>query len=120
MVRWSTSPACWRCSVPPARCARLRVEQGCADLAAWTKSLAEAWASDGIRVNIVAPGWIDTPLMAAHVNDTERSAQVVGRTPLGLWGRPDDVVGPVLFLASDAAWFVTGALLTVDGGYSAN
>jgi NAD(P)-dependent dehydrogenase (short-subunit alcohol dehydrogenase family) len=85
-----------------------------------TKSLAQAWASDGIRVNIVAPGWIDTPLMASHVNDTERSSQVVGRTPLGRWGRPDDVVGPVLFLASDAARFVTGALLTVDGGYSAN
>ena len=85
-----------------------------------TKSLAQAWAPDGIRVNIVAPGWIDTPLMAAHVNDPDRSAQIVGRTPLGRWGRPADVVGPVLFLASDAASFVTGALLTVDGGYSAS
>ena len=85
-----------------------------------TKSLAQAWAPDGIRVNVVAPGWIDTPLMDAHVRDPERSARIVGRTPLGRWGRPDDVVGPVLFLASDAARFVTGALLTVDGGYSAS
>lgn len=85
-----------------------------------TKSLAQAWAADGIRVNVVAPGWIDTPLMAGHVADEQRSAQVVGRTPLGRWGTPEDVVGPVLFLASDAARFVTGALLTIDGGYSAN
>jgi len=85
-----------------------------------TKSLAQAWAPDGIRVNAVAPGWIDTPLMAGHVADGRRSAEVVGRTPLGRWGTPADVVGPVLFLASDAARFVTGALLTVDGGYSAN
>ena len=85
-----------------------------------TKSLAQAWAPDGIRVNAVAPGWIDTPLMDAHVHDPERSARIVARTPLGRWGRPDDVVGPVLFLASDAARFVTGALLTVDGGYSSS
>lgn len=83
-----------------------------------TKSLAQAWASDGVRVNAVAPGWIDTPLMSAHVADPERSATIVDRTPLGRWGTVDDVVGPVLFLASDAARFVTGALLTVDGGYS--
>lgn len=85
-----------------------------------TKSLAQAWAPDGIRVNVVAPGWIDTPLMDAHVHDPERSDRIVARTPLGRWGRPDDVVGPVLFLASDAARFVTGALLTVDGGYSSS
>jgi NAD(P)-dependent dehydrogenase (short-subunit alcohol dehydrogenase family) len=85
-----------------------------------TKSLAQAWAPDGIRVNVVAPGWIDTPLMDAHVRDPERNAGIVARTPLGRWGRPDDVVGPVLFLASDAACFITGALLTVDGGYSSS
>ncbi len=83
-----------------------------------TKSLAQAWAADGIRVNAIAPGWIDTPLMAAHVADPERSAAIVARTPLGRWGTADDVVGPVLFLATDAARFVTGALLAVDGGYS--
>lgn len=87
---------------------------------ALTKSLAQAWAADGIRVHVVAPGWIDTPLMAGHVADPDRSAQIVARTPLGRWGTPDDVAGPVLFLASDAARFVTGALLTVDGGYSAS
>lgn len=83
-----------------------------------TRSLAHAWAPDGIRVNVVVPGWIDTPLMAAHVRDAERSAQILARTPLGRWGTPDDVVGPVMFLASDAARFVTGSTLTVDGGYS--
>ena len=82
-----------------------------------TKSLAQAWAPDGIRVNAVVPGWIDTPLMAGHVADPERSRAIVYRTPLGRWGTPDDVVAPVLFLAGDGARFVTGATLTVDGGY---
>lgn len=91
-----------------------------AALDALTKSLAQAWAGDRIRVNSVVPGWIDTPLMAGHVADPERSAQVVARTPMRRWGTPDDVVGPVLFLASDAARFVTGAMLNVDGGYAAN
>src|SRR3954470_9302480 len=84
-----------------------------------TRSLAIAWATDAIRVNAVAPGWISTPLTQALQNDTERSAQLVSRTPLGRWGRPEDVAGPVLFLASDLASFITGAVLPVDGGYSA-
>ncbi|MCW5609076.1 MAG: SDR family oxidoreductase [Rubrivivax sp.] len=82
-----------------------------------TKSLAIAYAADGIRVNAVAPGWIATPLTQALQDDPARSAPILARTPLGRWGTPEDVAGPVLFLASDAARFVTGAVLPVDGGY---
>jgi NAD(P)-dependent dehydrogenase (short-subunit alcohol dehydrogenase family) len=82
-----------------------------------TKSLALAYAAQGIRVNAVAPGWIATPLTAALQQDAARSAAILGRTPLGRWGEPGDIAGPVLFLASPAARFVTGVVLPVDGGY---
>ncbi|MBL8362851.1 MAG: SDR family oxidoreductase [Rubrivivax sp.] len=82
-----------------------------------TKSLAIAYAADGIRVNAVAPGWIATPLTQALQDDPTRSGPILARTPLGRWGTPEDVAGPVLFLASAAARFVTGVVLPVDGGY---
>ncbi len=82
-----------------------------------TKSLAIAYAVDGIRVNAVAPGWIATPLTQALQDDPQRSGPILARTPLGRWGTPPDVAGPVLFLASAAAAFITGAVLPVDGGY---
>lgn len=83
-----------------------------------TKSLAVAWAAEGIRVNAVAPGWIETPLTQPAVADAARSAAIVARTPMDRWGQPGDVAGAVLFLLSDAARFVTGTILPVDGGYS--
>ena len=86
-------------------------------IAQLTKSLAIAYAVDGIRVNAVAPGWISTPLTAALQADPARSDPIVARTPLARWGTPEDVADPVFFLASDAARFVTGVILPVDGGY---
>ena len=82
-----------------------------------TKSLAIAYAEDGIRVNAVAPGWIATPLTKALQDDPQRSAPILARTPMKRWGTPADVVGPVMFLASPNAQFVTGVILPVDGGY---
>ncbi len=83
-----------------------------------TKSLAIAWANDGIRVNAIAPGWIKTTMTDALLNDRHRSQAIVDRTPLGRWGEPVDVAGPALFLCSPSAGFITGAVLPVDGGYS--
>ena len=82
-----------------------------------TKSLAIAYAADGIRVNAVAPGWIATPLTQALQDDAARTAAILARTPLGRWGQAEDVADPVLFLASPAARFITGVVLPVDGGY---
>jgi NAD(P)-dependent dehydrogenase (short-subunit alcohol dehydrogenase family) len=84
-----------------------------------TKSLAAAWAQDGIRVNAVAPGWIATELTRPLVEDAARSGPILSRTPMNRWGEPADVGGAVLFLLSDAARFVTGTILPVDGGYLA-
>ncbi len=82
-----------------------------------TKGLAVSYAKEGIRVNAVAPGWIRTPLTEPVAADPARSRPILERTPLGRWGEPEDVAGPVLFLCSDAARFVTGVVLPVDGGY---
>jgi NAD(P)-dependent dehydrogenase (short-subunit alcohol dehydrogenase family) len=84
-----------------------------------TKSLAIAYAAEGIRVNAIAPGWIATPLTQPLQDDPARSEAIVARTPLGRWGAPDDVAGAAIFLCSPAAAFITGTILAVDGGYMA-
>ena len=88
-------------------------------IAQLTKSLAIAWAAEGIRVNALAPGWIATPLTSALRDDPARAAPILARTPMARWGTPEDLAGPALFLASPLAAFVTGAVLPVDGGYLA-
>lgn len=84
-----------------------------------TKSLAIAYAADGIRVNAVAPGWIETPLTTALRENAERNAAILARTPLARWGAPEDIAGGVLFLSSPLAGFITGTVLAIDGGYMA-
>jgi NAD(P)-dependent dehydrogenase (short-subunit alcohol dehydrogenase family) len=84
-----------------------------------TKSLAIAYAADGIRVNAIAPGWIDTPLTEPLRKDPARNEAILARTPLGRWGAPEDLAGAAVFLCTPAAAFITGAILAVDGGYLA-
>jgi NAD(P)-dependent dehydrogenase (short-subunit alcohol dehydrogenase family) len=83
-----------------------------------TKSLAIAYSSDAIRVNAVAPGWIETPLTTALREDPDRSAAILARTPLGRWGKPQEIANAALYLCSPIASFITGTILVVDGGYS--
>ncbi|MGM4992158.1 SDR family NAD(P)-dependent oxidoreductase [Tardiphaga sp. 841_E9_N1_2] len=87
-------------------------------IAQLTKSLAIAYANDGIRVNAIAPGWIATPLTTDLQASPERSQVILGRTPLGRWGKPSDLLGGVLYLCSPTASFVTGTILVIDGGYA--
>jgi NAD(P)-dependent dehydrogenase (short-subunit alcohol dehydrogenase family) len=89
-----------------------------AGLAQLGKTLAIAWAPQGIRVNAIAAGMIETRMTAIMKETPEMNEPVLARTPLGRWGRPDDVAGAALFLASNQASFVTGSTMVVDGGYS--
>lgn len=87
-------------------------------IAQLTKSLAIAYAPKGVRVNAIAPGWIATPLTQALQDDPARAGPILARTPMGRWGRPDDLRGIALFLTSPHAAFMTGTVIPVDGGYS--
>jgi len=84
----------------------------------FTRSLAVAWADLGIRVNALAPGFIDTPMTRGLQADCDWNAKVIARTPMGRWGDPKEIAIGMLFLASPRSSFVTGVILPVDGGYT--
>jgi len=84
-----------------------------------TKALAGRWAADKIRVNAVAPGWIETEMTEALRADPARNDPIIARTPMGRWGKPAEVGALAAWLLSDEAAFVTGAVYPVDGGYLA-
>lgn len=84
-----------------------------------TRALSNDWAAKGICINAIAPGYIKTRLNAALISDAQRSSEILLRTPVNRWGIPDDLKGIVVFLASSASDFITGAVIPVDGGYSA-
>jgi NAD(P)-dependent dehydrogenase (short-subunit alcohol dehydrogenase family) len=84
-----------------------------------TKSLALAWAAEGIRVNAVAPGYVESAINAEGRKDRAHYDRIVGRIPLGRWAQPDDIAGGAVFLASPAARYITGTVLAVDGGFLA-
>ncbi len=84
-----------------------------------TKALTNEWASKGVNVNAIAPGYIDTDLSAEVIKDPVRSTQLLARIPAARFGAPEELVGAAIFLASDAAKYVHGHILTVDGGWMA-
>jgi len=86
-------------------------------IASLTKALANEWASKGVNVNAIAPGYIETDNTEALRNDPDRSTSILQRIPANRWGKPDDFAGPAIFLASDASDYVHGTILTVDGGW---
>lgn len=88
-------------------------------VAGLTKSLANEWAGHGVQVNAIAPGYIETNNTEAIRNDNKRQQSILERIPAGRWGRPDDMVGAALFLASKASDYVNGHVLVVDGGWMA-
>lgn len=88
-----------------------------AGLVGLAKSLAVAMAPDPVRVNAIAPGWIETAMTAAPRANAARNAELTARMPLGRWGTPADVAPAALFLCSPLAAYITGAVLPIDGGY---
>lgn len=84
-----------------------------------TKAFANEWASKGVNVNAIAPGYMETDNTEALRSDPERSRQIIERIPAGRWGRPEDLAGAAVFLASSASDYVHGHVLVVDGGWLA-
>jgi 2-deoxy-D-gluconate 3-dehydrogenase len=86
-------------------------------LSSVVKGLSNEWASKGINVNGIAPGYIETDNTASLIADPVRFKAISDRIPAGRWGKPEDFKGPIVFLASDASSYVSGEILTVDGGW---
>jgi 2-deoxy-D-gluconate 3-dehydrogenase len=84
-----------------------------------TKIMANEWAKHGINVNAIAPGYMDTNNTEAIRADAQRNAEILGRIPAGRWGQPEDMAGPVVFLASQASNYLQGHTMAVDGGWLA-
>jgi 2-deoxy-D-gluconate 3-dehydrogenase len=82
-----------------------------------TKAFSNEWASHGINVNAIAPGYMDTPLNTAIMADQERNSKILSRIPAGRWGTSEDLKGLIIFLASEASNYINGAIIPVDGGY---
>ena len=82
-----------------------------------TMALANEWGAHGVNVNAIAPGYIRTDNTQALQDDPERSQAILGRIPANRWGRPEDFMGPTVFLASDASNYMNGSIVTVDGGW---
>jgi 2-deoxy-D-gluconate 3-dehydrogenase len=82
-----------------------------------TKALSNEWASQGVNVNCIAPGYMDTEMNVALLADQARSQQIMTRIPAGRWGKPEDMVGAAVYLASSASDYVNGSTLVVDGGW---
>lgn len=82
-----------------------------------TMAFANEWASKGVNVNAIAPGYIATDNTEALRNDAARSESILSRIPAGRWGKPTDFAGPTVFLASDAAAYMNGSIVLVDGGW---
>jgi 2-dehydro-3-deoxy-D-gluconate 5-dehydrogenase len=82
-----------------------------------TMAFANEWASKGVNVNAIAPGYISTDNTEALRADADRSASILGRIPAGRWGEPEDFAGPIVFLCSEAAAYMSGSIMLVDGGW---
>ncbi len=86
-------------------------------VAQMTKALSNEWAGFGVNVNAIAPGYMDTKMNTALINDPARNSKILARIPAARWGTPEDVKGVAIFLAADASNYLSGALIPVDGGY---
>lgn len=86
-------------------------------IAQLTKALSNEWAKENVNVNAIVPGYIATDMNEALINDATRSRQILERIPAGRWGQPEDFMGTVVFLASEASNYINGHLLAVDGGW---
>jgi 2-deoxy-D-gluconate 3-dehydrogenase len=87
-----------------------------AGVAQITKAFANEWTRRGVNINAIAPGYMDTKMTAGVKADPVRYERILARIPAGRWGTPEDLCGPLLFLASDAANYMSGAIVPVDGG----